>query len=172
MSLLRSLVLSIVLLSLSSCGFEPVYGNRQGNPVVNSAMLGNVSVGPISGRDGQILKIALEDYLNPASAQKANPPYRLDATLVKTIIPGVVGSDASIERYSVAIESKFSLIDAGSGRSVYSGTAKRFGSYSRSKSDFSTFVAETDVTKQTIEELAADIVTRISALSISRSSSM
>ncbi len=167
MSWQRNVWVISALLILAGCGFEPVYGNREGVPQTNRAVLSNIAVSDISGREGQILKIALEDALNPASASGANR-YTLNSTLKRTVIPGVIGSDASIQRYSVLVEAEFSLTEAGKSEPVYRGTAKRYGSYSRSESDFSTFVADSDVTRQTIEALAGDIVMRISSLNLTR----
>ena len=164
MSLLRSVVFSLLslgCLALTSCGFEPVYGNR-----LSSTTLGNMIVEPIAGREGQIFKIAMEDALNPESADILNAPYALRVNLKRDVIPAVIADDASIRRYNVLMTAEFAVIDRATSKSVYQGNARRFGSYSRSTEDFSTFVADEDISKRTLESLAQDIAQRISALSL------
>jgi LPS-assembly lipoprotein len=152
---------------LSACGFEPVYGNR-----LSDTTLGNMIVEPIAGREGQIFKIALEDSLNPESAAVLNAPYALRVSLKRDVIPAVIADDASIRRYNVLMTADFAVIDRATSKPVYQGNARRFGSYSRSKEDYSTFVADEDISKRTLEALAQDIAQRISALKLSPGSAL
>ncbi len=159
----RSLALIMCGLCLiqASCGFEPVYGGHG-----SITTQGSLIVEPIPGREGQILKIALEDALNPESNSVLNAPYALRVTLKRDLIPAVVADDASIRRYNILITVQFAVIDRATLKSVYQGNAKRYGSYSRSSEDYSTFVADEDVTKRTLEEAARDIAQRIGSLKL------
>lgn len=155
-------LLTVCCLLLTSCGFEPVYGER-GTP----ATLGNMMVDAIPGREGQIMKTALEDVLNPESNTVLNAPYTLRVSLGHELIPAVIADDASIRRYNILITANFAVIDRATSKAVYQGSAKRYGSYSRTKEDFSTFVADEDTARRTLEELAHDIAQRVSALHLS-----
>ena len=159
---LRNIIITIALLTLPACGFEPVYGAH-----TSATTLGNMIIEPIAGREGQIIKIALEDALNPESNSVLNAPYALRVTLKRDLIPAVIADDASIRRYNVLMLAQFAVIDRATSKPVYQGNAKRYGSYSRSAEDYSTFIADEDVAKRTLEELARDIAQRVGSLKLS-----
>ncbi len=56
-----------LLLSLAGCGFTPLYGNTSGATV--QQQMGEVAVGLIPDRTGQLLRQSLQDQLQIAGAQ-------------------------------------------------------------------------------------------------------
>src|SRR6266481_4469191 len=67
-----------VPLMLLGCGWEPLYGDIETEPV--SAELRAIKVDPISERIGQRLAIALRNSLNP-TGEPTTPRYQLSTTL-------------------------------------------------------------------------------------------
>ncbi len=129
----------------------------------NTPLSGNLIISPLKGHDGQILKNALEDRLNPEGLKSANPEYRLDLTLTKTLIPAVVKSDGTIQRYDVQFDSNFKLIRIADGKILLTSNMRRTGSYNVAiNANFATYEAEQDIIERTIREIAEDYVLRIS----------
>jgi LPS-assembly lipoprotein len=150
------------LLLLAACGFHPMYGddalNGSGTP-----MRGNIAIDPIAGRTGQILKMALEDRFNPESLNTRDAPYHLSINLQQSLIPAVVKSDGTIQRYDVHIDTSFRLFKVGTPGPVFTGALKRLGSYNVAvNANFATYEAEQDVIERTLQSLAEDYVLRIS----------
>src|SRR6185369_4049236 len=98
LSPLRIFILLTSLLLIAACGFEPMYGKHSGL-AANSPLAGNLTIDPIPGHEGQILRTALEDKINPESTKSVSPQYRLQIQLFKNLIPAVIKSDGTIQRY-------------------------------------------------------------------------
>jgi LPS-assembly lipoprotein len=58
--LVQSLALAVMLASVTGCGFQPVYGPQAASTSVG---LGGIDVPVLSGRDGQLLRQALQERL-------------------------------------------------------------------------------------------------------------
>ena len=87
----------LALVTLSSCGFTPVYGTRDNAPAVERA-LSEVEVGLIADRAGQFLRNALLDRLR-SDANAADLRYFLRVYDLKTEDVGTgVRRDASTTR--------------------------------------------------------------------------
>jgi LPS-assembly lipoprotein len=148
-------------LLVSGCGFHPMYGADSAGG--NSAMRGNIVIDPMPGHEGQIFKTALEDKFNPESLSTVNAEYRLHTGLTKTVIPTVVKSDGTIQRYDVRFDSDFKLFRTGAPVPVLTGKLRRTGSYNVAiNANFATYEAEEDIIERTLQEMAEDYVMRIS----------
>jgi hypothetical protein len=163
-SRLPRITIITTLFFLTSCGFQPMYGDAamQAN---KTPLQGNLSVGPINGpkRESQILKIALEDIFNPEGIKYASPDYRLQVTLHINLIPAVVKSDGTIQRYDIRIDSDFSLFQNGNPKALFTGSLRRVGSFDvATTEEFATYVAQEDITERTLKEMAQDYLLRMS----------
>jgi hypothetical protein len=162
LSRLSRATIATTLLLLTACGFQPMYGDASKGG--NSAVRGNIAIDPMGGHEGQIFKIALEDKFNPEGLSTANAEYHLQVTLFKTLIPSVVKSDGTIQRYDIRLDSQFRLMKTGVVKPVYSGRLIRTGSYNAAiNANFATYEAEQDVIERTLQELAEDYVMRIAS---------
>jgi len=157
----RNLQLATCLLLLTSCGFQPMYGDHSAF-VKTTPLAGNLKIEGIDGRYGQIFKIALEDKLNPQGLKNKSPEYRLKVGLKKNEIAAVVKSDGTIQRYNIRFDSNFSLLDA-KGKVLLSGDMRRTGSYNTVvNANFAVYQAERDTSERILKELAEDYVLRLS----------
>lgn len=141
-----------------------MYGDQALKDSTGSPMRGNITIDSIpgGGHEGQIFKIALEDKFNPQGVDTTNAGYHLATTLKKTLVPAVVKSDGTIQRYEVHFDSGFQLYKAGNPKPVFSGTMRRTGSYNVAvNANFATYEAEQDVIERTLQEMAEDYVFRI-----------
>lgn len=162
--LIRNLVMVASLFLLVSCGFSPLYQAPQNRA---PSSLPPVAIETINdhdghqGRDGQMLRTALEDRLNRGNS--GTPSYRLAATFEKTLVPVVIERDGSITRYNINMVSHFQLFRQSDAKQVHAGTIKRVGSYNVSNQDFSTFMAQKDATERGIIEIAEDYRLKLGA---------
>ncbi|MEI7669637.1 MAG: LPS assembly lipoprotein LptE [Pseudomonadota bacterium] len=155
------LVASFCLLLQSSCGFQPIYGENSAFSG-KTPLAGNLLIENVKGREGQILKIALEDKINPERLAIVNPEYILKLNLTKNLIPAVVKSDGTIQRYDIQFSSDFNLIQKSDGKVILTGKVTRTGSYNvAANANFATYQAEQDATSRTLNEIAEDYVLRI-----------
>jgi len=162
MTVIYKLILTIILCLLAaSCGFQPMYGKHSAL-AENSPLEGNLIIAPIGGHEGQIFKIALEDRLNPKGLKSAQPEYRLDVTLVRSLVPAVVKSDGTIERYIVQFTTTFRLTQIADNKLLLTSTIGRTGSYNVAiNANFATYEAEQDTIERTLQEIAEDYVLRL-----------
>lgn len=143
----------ITVLSLSACGFHPLYGKKETGSV--SQLTAGVRIDPIPGRDGQLFKIALEDRLNPGGVVPGNAAYRLHVTFTNSESAIGVSRDGTVSRYNVYVTSTYALYRVADGKAITSGSLSHVGSYNNLiNSYFSTYVSEEDAVKRGITELS------------------
>jgi hypothetical protein len=136
----------------TACGFQPVYGKKDG--AVPKSLAG-VSIEPVGrDRDSQLLKFALEDNLNPGGAVPVNPAYRLNASLTSTASPIGIARDGTVSRYNVHLYSQYKLIRNSDDAVVTTGNVRHVSSYNNvTGAYFSTYISEEDAVKRGIGEL-------------------
>ena len=148
-------------LFLAACGFHPMYGDHSALSE-NTPLTGNLAIDKIGGHEGQIFKIALEDKLNPEAIGNSKPEYHLQVELRKSLIPAVIATDGTVQRYEVRFDSNFKLVQSGDKKVLFSGSVHRSGSYNVAvNANFATYEAEQDVIKRVLEEMAEDYVLRL-----------
>lgn len=89
----RTLLALPALAALGGCGFRPLYGDSRAAPVPTH--LAGVDVGLIPERHGQLLRLALQERLDPRGA---NPPARYDLEVQF----GIAGEGIGIRRDAAA----------------------------------------------------------------------
>jgi LPS-assembly lipoprotein len=160
MSLRLNILLCGVFL-LSACGFEPMYGEHSAL-ATHTPLQGNLVLVTPKDRDGQLLKIALEDKFNPESIKSINPEYTLITTLSQTQIPTVITANGTIQRYDIRFDSTFRLLRNSDNKELFKGTAYRSGSYNVAPNEnFSTYESEQTAVENVVGELAEDYVLRL-----------
>ena len=158
MSLRVSLL--ILPLFLTACGFKPMYGQqaREETPTLYAGVL----VESIGGRDGQILRMALEDKLNPDGVVPRSPAYRLEVSMVKSTGAIDVARDGTISRYNLYVDSHYTLYRNSDGLAVSAGDFRRVTSYSNlATAYFSTYTSESDALKRAVTDLSEDYRQRL-----------
>ena len=129
----------------------------------DNPLRGNIAIDTIPGREGQILKIALEDKFNPEGLNTANAEYHLIAAVRKNVFPAVVQGDGTIQRYDVRMDSDFKLFKTGNPVAIFSGSMRRTSSYNTAvNANFATYEAEQDVITRLLQDMSEDYVFRIS----------
>ena len=143
----RALSLLIAACYVSGCGFSPVYGKHSGDSHAVSQSLAGVSIDPIDGRAGQILRANLEDSLNPGG-NPDNRNYRLNAVLRYSNVPVSIATDGTVARFNVHFVSQYVLYDKHD-TAITSGTINYTTSFNNlANSYYSTYIAEQDAIKR------------------------
>jgi LPS-assembly lipoprotein len=154
----RSLWLAPLALLLAGCGFHPLYapsGPRDWDPD-----LAAIDVRPIADRPGQILELALRENLNPGGVSVAK---RWDLTTGLT----VTRADLGIQRNATATTSEinvyavFSIVDAKTGKSVYTSSSRAVGDFDQIDDAYATQVAADDARDRAILEVADEMALRL-----------
>lgn len=151
-----SLLLSLVLLLAvpTACGFSPVYGKKE----EGQASLSEIQIDPIPQHTGQLLKGYMEDEISEFTA----PYYGLHIDYNLQAIPVVTQVEGVAKRYRLVLRANLVLRDLDNQNILLKDTVTRQSSYNISDSDYSTFIAQRSAEEMALQELAHDIILRLS----------
>lgn len=151
----RLLALALVLL-LASCGLKPLYGGGGSGKVAQS--LRSVSVSPIEGRAGWLVRTALEDRLGAPVGQ---PRFRLEVELDDGITGFGIRSDDAVTRERRTLRARYRLVDSAKGTVLLDATAGSDAGIDAVGSEYATVAAEQTALERLSKEVADQIVTRV-----------
>lgn len=146
-------------LSLSACGFRPLYAVGTTPEGVNS-YFGQVFVEPIPGRQGVHLRNQLMDALTPQGTPSA-AAYRLTIKLEDVKEGLAIQENTQITRYNYSLIAKYELRDSVSGEVLDRGTARAIAAYNVVDSQFATQSAERDAQERAAREVGEDVRLRL-----------
>ena len=153
------LPLSLLLVSLSGCGLQPMYAGGSSGEVARG--LAQVEVPPIPGKAGWLMKNALDQRLGVAGAQGGAAQYRLDVRLDDSLEGlGLIGDD-NIGRERRALRARYQLVDLASGEILLDATSGSDAGVDVVSSEYATIAAEQTALENLTREVADRIVTRL-----------
>jgi LPS-assembly lipoprotein len=153
----RALWLAPLAVMLAGCGFHPLYAPR--GPRDWDPDLAAINVLPISNRPGQILALALREYLNPGGVS-VEKRWDLQTGL------RVTRTDLGIQTNATATTSEITVyaiyqISEHNGRVIYSSTSSAVGSFDQVNDAYATQVAADSARDRAIREVADEMVLRL-----------
>jgi LPS-assembly lipoprotein len=151
----RLLALALIQL-LAGCGLRPLYGGGGAGNVAQS--LRSVSVAPIKGRAGWLVRTALEDRLGAPAAQ---PRYRLEVELDDDITGFGIRSDDAVTRERRTLRARFRLVATATGAVLLDATAGSDAGVDVVGSEYATVAAEQSALERLSDEVADQIVSRV-----------
>jgi LPS-assembly lipoprotein len=151
----RLAVLPLVLF-LAGCGLHPLYSG--GNQGVVARGLQSVSVGPIPGRTGWLVRTALEDRLGTGGSGAA---LRLEVELDDQIAGYGIRRDNAITRERRTLRARYRLVDAGVGTVLLDATAGSDAGIDVVSSEYATVAAEQTAVERLAKDVADQIVARV-----------
>lgn len=161
---MKSLFVTIALLALCACGFEPMHG-RAYQERGNGAALAAIEVRTPGGILGELLRAEIEDAINP-EYRYITPAYRLDVGLYEVDMPLFVNPDGTSDRGEIRYTSNYTLVRLSDNSILAHGSLKRAGSYNSSQTaDYAAYVSREDAKRRTIIELGQDYKLRLANLS-------
>lgn len=158
----RAVVLAGLLLSLSGCGLQPLYGGGSAGPVATT--LRSVAVSPIPERTGWLLHNKLVDRLGESGS--APPAYRLDVTVDDNITSFGIRSDRAATRERRTIRARYQLVDLATGNVVVDATAGSDAGIDIVSSEYATVAAEQTAAENLTDVVADQIVARLGAYTL------
>ena len=153
----RLALAAVAAFALSGCGLRPLYAGGEGGPVVQS--LRGVQVAPIPGRNGWLVRTALQDRLGRNSGAAVR--FRLEVELSDDITGFGIRSDNAVTRERRTLRARYRLVDAERGTVVLDATAGSDAGIDVVSSEYATVAAEQTALERLSTEVADQIVSRI-----------
>lgn len=153
----RLALAALAAVTLSGCGLRPLYAGGEAGPVVQS--LRGVQVAPIPGRNGWLVRTALEDRLG--HPQGAAARYRLEVELNDDITGFGIRSDNAVTRERRTLRARYRLVDAARGTVVLDATAGSDAGIDVVSSEYATVAAEQTALERLSTDVADQIVSRL-----------
>lgn len=151
--------------ALAACGLRPVYAGGASGQVAQG--LAAIAVSPIPGREGFLVRSALNDRLGHGGGNAANPRYRLDVLLDDQLEGLGLLTDDTIGRERRTLRARYQLVDLASGAIVLDATAGSDAGIDVVSSEFATIAAEQTALENLAQQVADRIVARLT-LTLSR----
>ena len=152
-----------LMLALAACGLRPLYGGGSGGAVATA--LGQVTVSPIAGQAGWLMRNKLVDRLGQGGTSTS--AYRLDVILDDNITAFGVRSDQAATQERRTLRARFQLVDLKNGMVVLDDTAGSDAGIDIVSSEYATVAAE-QTALENLSDVVADQITARVALFASR----
>jgi len=153
---MRGVVALALALLLAGCGLRPLYSGGASGQVAQT--LRGVTIGPVAGRAGWLVRTALQDRLHAGSGPAL---YRLDILLDDDITGFGIRSDDAVTRERRALRARYQLVELGKGTVVLDATAGSDVGIDVVSSEYATVAAERTALERLSQEVADQIVTRV-----------
>jgi len=149
----RAALCLALLASLAACGLKPMYAGGRGGEAARA--LAGVRVEPIPGKEGWLMRNALNDRLSAMGA--GEPRYVLKVQLDDRIAGLGVRADDTVTRERRTLRARYQLVDSGSGETILDETTGWDAGIDVASSEYATVAAE-DTALERLTEIVADRV--------------
>ena len=155
----KLIALPLLMLSLSGCGFSPLYATRDSGAVTQE--LSATDVYAPESRLGRTLKYGLLDQLSSSGNPPANAPFRVD--LFPDFREGniAIEADADVTQKSVILVVPFRLVDVETRKTLLNSVSRARSSYNRVDSEFANIAAARDAQDRVAQVVIEDIRTQL-----------
>lgn len=153
----RALLLGLAA-GLGACNFRPLYLAQGPDDTAVHTELAAIEVRGLEGRLGYLLRNALLDELNPATAD-VPLRYLLFVRLSSSARALGIQLDNTITRFNLALTARFQLRDKSANEVLVASTVRRVASYNVSREPYADLVAAQDAERRAAQEVATDIRT-------------
>lgn len=155
--MMRRIALTFALATLSGCGLHPLYEGGSASAV--AATLGSVTVAPIGGQSGWLIRNKLVERLGEGGAGAA--AYRLDVTLDDNITAFGVRSDQAATQERRTLRARYQLVDLKNGMVVLDSSAGSDAGIDIVSSEYATVAAEQTALENLTNIVADQIIARV-----------
>jgi LPS-assembly lipoprotein len=143
---------------LPACGLQPLYSGGSKGAVARA--LGTISVAPIEGKNGWLMRNALTDRLGAQNSNIAQ--VRLVVVLDDQIEGFGVRADDTVTRERRTLRARYQLISVETGETVLDTTAGSDAGIDVVSSEYATIAGENSAVENLTQKVADQIVTRLS----------
>ena len=152
----RAALLLALALPLSACGLRPLYSGGSGSAA--SSLLSNVSVGPIEGKSGWLVRNAIVDRIGD---HDGSARYRLDIKLDDQIEGYGIRADRTTTRERRQLRARYQLVDTTDNKMLIDTTAGSDVGIDVVNSEYATIAAEQTALERLAETVADQIITHV-----------
>ena len=143
---------------LPACGLQPLYSGGSKGAVARA--WGTISVAPIEGKNGWLMRNALTDRLG---AQDSNIAQFCLVVVLDDQIEGFgVRADDTVTRERRTLRARYQLISVETGETVLDTTAGSDAGIDVVSSEYATIAGENSAVENLTQKVADQIVTRLS----------
>lgn len=150
----RSVLIGLAGLSLSACGFRPLYGEGSGS------LVGRVSVQEAHDPESYAFRERMRRRIGHTADGAA---LGLGYLIEMEETPVAINPASDVTRYQVVARAEWRLIDLASGALVSEGSVKTNGAYDATAGTFATRSAQKGERERLATELAELVATRLLA---------
>ena len=143
---------------LPACGLQPLYSGGSKGAVARA--LGTISVAPIEGKNGWLMRNALTNRLGAQNSNIAQ--FRLVVVLDDQIEGFGVRADDTVTRERRTLRARYQLISVETGETVLDTTAGSDAGIDVVSSEYATIAGENSAVENLTQKVADQIVTRLS----------
>jgi len=154
----RYIALILLVMMLPACGLQPLYSGGSKGAV--AATLGTISVVAIEGKNGWLMRNALNDRLG--TQNNVSTQFRLVVTLDDRISGFGVRADDTVTRERRTLRARYQLISTATGETVLDATAGSDAGIDVVSSEYATIAGENSALENLTQKVADQIVTRLS----------
>jgi LPS-assembly lipoprotein len=143
---------------LGACNFRPLYLVQSTTAAPVQAELAAIEIQGLAGRLGFLVRNALLDELNPATA--AVPPrYTLFVQLYSRADALGIQLDNTVTRYNLLLSAAFQLRSKERNDLLYASQVQRVASFNVSREPYADLIASQEAERRAAQEVATDIRT-------------
>jgi LPS-assembly lipoprotein len=148
----------LLVMMLPACGLQPLYSGGSKGAV--AATLGTISVVAIEGKNGWLMRNALNDRLG--TQNNVSTQFQLIVTLDDRISGFGVRADDTVTRERRTLRARYQLISTATGETVLDATAGSDAGIDVVSSEYATIAGENSALENLTQKVADQIVTRLS----------
>jgi LPS-assembly lipoprotein len=148
----------MLALLLPACSLQPLYSGGSKGAVAQT--LGTISVAPIEGKNGWLMRNALTDRLGAQESNSAQ--FRLIVVLDDQIEGFGVRADDTVTRERRTLRARYQLVSVATGETVLDTTAGSDAGIDVVSSEYATIAGENSALENLTQKVADQIVTRLS----------
>ena len=155
---MRYLILFMMSVGLTGCGFTPMYGSRgvaTSETVV--ASLSQVEIRPIAERRGMVLRQQLDEKLHPGGASGSR--YELQVRLASNVQELGVRKDSTTSRANLILTANFVLWDGT--KRLDRQSVQSIVSYNILDDQYATIASVRDAESRALKQISDEIRTRL-----------
>jgi LPS-assembly lipoprotein len=162
LALLAAVLIGVLSVGLSACGFRPMYGGSTVGGANVAESMKAVDVTPIPGRVGQKVRNELI-FTNTGGGYAPEPKYRLDIAVKESVVDQLVRITGDATGQVYQLDATFKLVDLRNRQIVYQGTAISRAPYNRFQEIFANVRARYDAENRAARTVSESIKTQIAA---------
>lgn len=145
----------ITLITLTACGFHPVYGVNKYTSTGVEEHLSQIHIAGIPDREGQFLRNELIDRFYRSSGRPSNPRYTLSINNLRESINELdITIDADSTRGQLKTSANMILYDKQLDKTVLERNLSSIASYNILASEFTNHVSEQNARENLLRDLA------------------